>query len=203
LVVEDEPLMRELLCKALDDAGFITVPAGTAADGAKLFRLNDPDGAIIDIDLGAGPNGLALATRLRRDAPTLPLVFLTVAIDPRAVSGSPLPENAHFVVKTGLRDFEELVSIVDEAMRGVVGRVTRHDKTGRNPLATLTQAQIDALRLISEGYSNEQIAQKRGTTLRAAEQLVSKTLARLGINQESGNRRVLASRAFENRPRHD
>jgi DNA-binding NarL/FixJ family response regulator len=196
LVVEDQPFFRELVCHALDDAGFVTVPAGTASDAAKLFRLNDPDGAIIDIDLGAGPNGVALANRLRREVPTLPLVFLTVRRDPRAVGGPHIPSDAHFLNKQALSDINELLEVVDLALRGTSGKLMRHDKSASNPLAVLTSAQIDVLRLISEGYTNEQIATARGTSLRAAELLVSKTLTKVGIDNGVGNRRVLAARAF-------
>ncbi|NBX23166.1 MAG: DNA-binding response regulator [Microbacteriaceae bacterium] len=196
LVVEDEPFMRELVCRALDDASFVTIPAGTATDAVKLFRLNDPDGAIVDIDLGAGPNGVMLATRLRRDVATLPLIFLTIKEDPRTVDGPSIPDDAHFLNKKRLSDVDALISVVDDAMRGTPGVVTRHDRTGANPLLTLTQDQVDVLRLIAEGLSNQQIADERGTTLRAAELLVSRTLGRVGIDEKSGNRRVLAARAF-------
>jgi DNA-binding NarL/FixJ family response regulator len=196
LVVEDEPFLRELVCRALDEAGFVSVPAGTASDAAKLFRLNDPDGAVIDIDLGAGPNGAVLASRLRREEPTLPLIFLTVRSDPRGVDGPDIPSDAHFLNKQTLTDVKELLDVVDIALRGTSGKITRHDKTTSNPLAVLTPAQVEVLRMISEGYTNEQIAVARGTTLRAAELLVSKTLSRVGIDATRGNRRVLAARAF-------
>jgi DNA-binding NarL/FixJ family response regulator len=196
LVVEDEPFMRELVCRALDDAGFETVPAGTAADAVKLFRLNDPDAAIVDIDLGAGPNGAMLATRLRRDSADLPLIFLTIRADPRAVDGPQIPDDAHFLNKRSLADVDELIRVVDMAMRVSTTKATRHDRSSANPLRDLTKAQIDVLRLISEGMSNEQIASARGTTLRATELLVSRTLTRVGIDANSGNRRVLAARKF-------
>ena len=196
LVVEDEPFLRELVCKALDEAGFITVPAGTAADAAKLFRLSDPDGAVIDLDLGPGPNGLILAARLSRDVPGIPIIFLTVWSDPRSVEGPQIPVSAHFVNKRGLRDIDEFVAIVDRALRGNGTAPTRHDKTNLNKLLDLTQAQIDVLRLISEGFTNEQIAQARGTSLRAAELLIGKTLKRIGVDELAGNRRVLAARKF-------
>lgn len=194
LVVEDEPFLRELVCRALDDAGFVTVPAGTAADAVKLFRLNDPDAALVDIELGAGPNGIMLATRLRRDVPELPLVFLTVRADPRAAGGPQIPPDAHFVQKKGLKDVNDLIAVMDGAMRGARSETTRHDKSDLNPLRSLTTKQIETLRLIGEGLTNEQIASVRGITLRAAEVMVSKTLKLVGIDETAGNRRVLATR---------
>jgi DNA-binding NarL/FixJ family response regulator len=196
LVVDDETFMRELICRVLDDEGFLTIPAGTATDAVKLFGLNDPDAAIVDINLGAGPNGVMLATRLRREAPALPLVFLTVRVDPRAVEGPGIPDDAHFLTKSNLADVSELIAVVDDALRGTDGHVTRHDRSPANPLAGLTAVQVDVLRLIADGLTNEQIASARGTTLRAAELLISRTLARAGISADKGNRRVLAARKF-------
>jgi DNA-binding NarL/FixJ family response regulator len=174
----------------------VTVPAGTATDAIKLFHLNDPDAAIIDIDLGAGPNGVMLARRLRRENSSVPLIFLTIRVDPRGVEGPEIPEDAHYLNKRSLADVEELIRVVDSALRGSSDHVTRHDKSASNPLSDLTKAQVDVLRLISKGMSNEQIAVERGTSLRATELLVSRTLSRVGIDSESGNRRVLAARKF-------
>jgi DNA-binding NarL/FixJ family response regulator len=83
---------------------------------------------------------------------------------------------------------------MDGAMRGARSETTRHDKSDLNPLRSLTTKQIETLRLIGEGLTNEQIASVRGITLRAAEVMVSKTLKLVGIDETAGNRRVLATR---------
>lgn len=194
LVVEDEPLFRELVCAALDNAGFTSVPAGTATDAVKLSHLNDPDGAIIDIDLGGGPNGLVLAARLRKEMPHLALVFLTAFTDPRSVLGPAIPEDARFVQKSLVKDVSHLNAVMDEAMRGLP-IVTRHLTDATNPLAVLTNKQVDVLRMMAEGLTNEQIAEVRGTTVRAVEMLVRNLFRRVGPDEGgSGKRRALASR---------
>jgi DNA-binding NarL/FixJ family response regulator len=196
LIVEDEPFLREMLCKALDSAGFHTFPASTAIEASRIFSMKDPDGALIDIDLGNQPNGVVLAARFRRSAPNFPIVFLTGLTDPRVVEGPGIPSNSDYVVKTKLNNVDQLVAILDGSLRGASKTAIRHDQSDLNPLAVLTSAQVNVLRLIAEGLSNEQIAETRGTTLRATEVLVSKTLTRLGIDKGTGNRRVQASRVF-------
>lgn len=193
LVVEDEPLFRELVCLALENAGYTTISAETAMDAVKLSRLNDPDGAIIDIDLGDGPNGLALVARLRKEMPHLALVILTAFTDPRSVAGPGIPEDARFVQKTLVKDVSHLNAVLDEAMRGLP-TVTRHTTDAVNPLAHLTNKQVDVLRLMADGLTNEQIADVRGTTVRAVEMLVQNLFRRVGLNDVgSRNRRILAS----------
>jgi DNA-binding NarL/FixJ family response regulator len=52
--------------------------------------------------------------------------------------------------------------------------------------------------MLSEGYTNSAIAKKRGTSLRAAETLVQRTFASMGIkNDEDFNPRVLAVRMWQ------
>jgi len=193
LVVDDEPLMLELICRSLDEAGFLALPTKNASEALKLFRTNNPDVAVIDVNLGAGPNGVMLASSFRREDPYVPIVLLTVKVDPRAVDGPVLPSDVHFLNKASLSDVHEFLRVVDAAARGQ-GGVTRHDRTSKNPLKGLSNAQVEVLRLIADGLTNEQIAKARGTSLRAAELLVSRTFTRVGIDSGSGNRRVLAAR---------
>src|SRR5215207_8971903 len=75
LVVEDEPVLRETIAAALQDAGFVVL---AAADGRGLDAAVDrfrPDAAVLDISL-PGPDGLTLARRLQARAPTA-VVFVT------------------------------------------------------------------------------------------------------------------------------
>jgi two-component system OmpR family response regulator len=78
LVVEDDAAIREALVVALSDEGYEVRPAEDgilALRGAEEFR---PDLAIVDIRLPRGPDGLAVARRLR-EAMNLPVLFVTAA----------------------------------------------------------------------------------------------------------------------------
>jgi two-component system, OmpR family, response regulator len=78
LVVEDDGAVREALCAALWAEGYEVqdCPDGSFSD--SLVEEFDPDLAVLDVRLGRGPGGLAVAHRLRavRD---LPIIFLTAA----------------------------------------------------------------------------------------------------------------------------
>jgi len=80
LVVEDEPLLRMLVRDVLEEAGFEVTEAANA--GAALAALASvPQGAatvlVTDVDLGAGPDGVALASWARRMRPGLPVLYVT------------------------------------------------------------------------------------------------------------------------------
>jgi len=78
LLVEDDPLTREVLSAALTGTGF---EVHTEADGSRVERAAQsfrPDIALIDMRLGDGVNGLTVARRLK-STDDFPLLFLTSA----------------------------------------------------------------------------------------------------------------------------
>lgn len=79
LLVEDEPLILEILAGALEDGGFET-RAATSGDEAlaMLDQPGDPLGGLVtDIKLGSGPSGWDVARKARELEPTLPVVYIT------------------------------------------------------------------------------------------------------------------------------
>jgi CheY-like chemotaxis protein len=76
LLVEDEPMLSELLTEALIDKGF-AVHAAPDADGAlKHLRSGaDVDLMFTDIDLGEGMDGAQLACVARELRPKLPIIY--------------------------------------------------------------------------------------------------------------------------------
>jgi DNA-binding NtrC family response regulator len=76
LLVEDEPLLGELMTEALTEKGFAVV-AATDARGAlhHLLSGGDCDLLFTDIDLGAGMDGATLAQLVHAIRPGLPIVY--------------------------------------------------------------------------------------------------------------------------------
>lgn len=80
LVVDDEPLVEDLMRCALEDAGYSVVSAHCGAEAVRL--LSGPDqhwaGVVTDINLGAGsPPGWEVARRAREVAPSLPVIYVS------------------------------------------------------------------------------------------------------------------------------
>lgn len=199
LVVEDDSLLRELVAVALESRGFRVVTAASAADARRAHHQVDPDGLVLDVDLGPGPSGFDLADALRRQTPHLPIVFLTNLPDPRFADRDPegLPTGVAYLRKSALSDIDALVDALDQALRGDVSAEHRHDRDANRPMAALTRKQIDVLRLIVEGRTNAQIAADRGISLKAVEEVVGRTFAALGLDANvDGNLRVTAVRRY-------
>lgn len=199
LLVEDEPLLRELLAVALESSGFQVVTAANAADARRAFRRVDPDGLVLDIDLGSGPNGFDLADALRRNSPHVAVVFLTNVPDPRFVGREPdqLPSGIAYLRKSELSDVSTLIDALDQTLKGLPSAQHRHDQAAGRPLASLTRKQIAVLRLVADGHTNAQIAEIRDVSLKAVEETLSRIFHALHLDADhDGNQRVAATRMY-------
>lgn len=78
LVVEDEPLVRSALEKALGDDGWSVWALADGRDIEHAVRQFQPDVALIDVHLPVGPDGYQLALGLRANS-DIPVLFLSAA----------------------------------------------------------------------------------------------------------------------------
>lgn len=195
LVVEDDALLRELLASALESKGYLVQSAANISDAKRAFTSSDPDGVVLDIDLGPGPNGFDFAHIIRTEAPETGIVFLTHLPDSRfaAVDPDGLPTGIAYLRKSALSDLNVLFNALDAAMVGDVSSEFRHDRDKERPLAHLTRKQIEVLRLMTAGQSNAQIAAARGTTVKAVEDAIRRACEAIGVDGSiEGNSRTSA-----------
>jgi DNA-binding NarL/FixJ family response regulator len=84
-----------------------------------------------------------------------------------------------------------------EVLAGRVSSGHRHDQNPDRPLADLSRMQLEVLKLVAMGKSNQQIAEERDRSLGAVESMLSRIFAILGIDASAdGNARVEASRQY-------
>lgn len=199
LIVEDEPFVRGLVVRVIEEAGFEALPAGSVPEALALVEDHDPDAAILDIELGPGPSGIDLAAALIASMPHLALVFLTQAAAPD-IGGRPtsIPDSAAYLVKRSLGDPGTLLEALELVLSdGDPSGRFREDRERIDPLGRLSAAQRDTLRLIAEGLSNEEIAKQRSTSVRAVEAMVSRIFAVLDVAGDSRiSPRVAATRIY-------
>lgn len=189
LVVEDDAFVRATITTALRFHEFdVVASVGTAVEAIEAFRANEPDVALLDLDLGGGPTGADLAVGMRRLDPDIGIVFLTSFEDPRLLDTrlSTMPERCGYVVKQSLEDTRFLAEALHGA--GDVDEVPRVD---------LTESQIETLRLLASGLSNTEIARLRVVELSSVEKAISRTAAALGLDKDqTTNQRVALARAY-------
>jgi DNA-binding NtrC family response regulator len=95
LVAEDQPLLLLDLIDQLAEFGHEAVPASSARTAARLLDTN-VDALVTDIEMGEGPDGLALARFAAKSRPGLPIVVVSGGIRPTAEE---LPSGALFIPK--------------------------------------------------------------------------------------------------------
>lgn len=189
--------MRSLLAGVLEAAGFDVTTAANAADASRIIRKVDPDGLVVDVELGPGPTGLDLVESFLVQMPHLAIVILTRIPDGRFVGKKTptLAPNIAWLRKQEISDPQTLIDVLEKTLQEQAMRSDRADLHQGRPFAKLSDAQVEILRLIAEGLTNAEIAQQRGTSVRAVEHLIRRAFAAADIGtQESQNPRVAATR---------
>ena len=81
LLVEDEPLIRDLLQGALEDGGFEVAYAnnGDGAIDVLQRRPGEFAGVVTDVDLGGGMTGWDVGHAARRISPVIAVVYMSGA----------------------------------------------------------------------------------------------------------------------------
>jgi DNA-binding NarL/FixJ family response regulator len=198
MVVEDNQFMRALITELLEKQGFEVQAVDTTSAAVKLAASFDPDAAILDVELGTGPNGFDLARILRESNPEIGLLFLTNIPDPKTigVDNRSIPKDAAYLVKESVGNIELLLKAIKASLRGRVGAELRQDREVHS-LSNLSRSQLDLLHMAALGLSNTEIAQRRGTTVRAVENLFKRAIDAAGIEVGPGEHgRVLAVRKY-------
>ena len=77
LVVDDNWWMRALIRMGLEEAGFAVEEAPDAEAALAVIDTAPVRVLVSDVDLGPGPDGLALAAAARRRRPRLPTVYVS------------------------------------------------------------------------------------------------------------------------------
>jgi DNA-binding NarL/FixJ family response regulator len=197
LIVDDSEFARTLLAGSLSEAGLEVVSAvATAGEAVLAAREHQPHSALLDLNLGPGPNGIDLAQALRRIDPAVGIVILTTYEDPRLlpVDTESLPLGSVYVIKDSVTDIQVLVDAVDRSIDGASRMRISDPPTSRE----LTDAQADVLRMIAEGMSNAEIARRRGVSERTVENTIGRIALRFGLRQSpDSNLRVKLVRAYQ------
>lgn len=199
LVVEDDLLTLGLLAEILTQSGFVVGAAATVAQARLMWERMSPEAVVLDVDVGPGVNGFDLADAFLARSPSLAVLFLSNLPDARFAGRDPgsLPAGVGYLRKDRLAEPKALVA----ALNAVLGRSSidtpREDLDPDRPLAGLSRTQVEVLRMVALGMSNQQIADERGTTPRAVHNVLTRTMALIGaVETGEGSARVAAAREF-------
>ncbi len=180
VVVDDEPLICSIIAEILESEGWEVARAHDALGALTAVTESTPSLIVADIDLGIGPTGIDVVQRVRSDFPDIGVVFITNLADPRITGKGwdTIPSDASYIVKTELNSTNALREAVSLALTKGEALRQIHES---EPVRALSNLQIAVLKLVSAGLSNEEIANERGTTVRAVERMIGRMISAAGI----------------------
>lgn len=207
VVVEDHFVTREGLRRLLDDQPGISVvgAAGDVVEAMAMVHEHAPDVLVTDIRMPPThtTEGIDLAHAVKRSLPACGVVVLSQHDDEEYIWSLLAHGVAGYAYLHKLRmgDVEQLVRAIREVAAGgsvldpaIVQRMlaARTGKPG-SPLMELTAGELDALRLMAEGYSNVGIAERCHVAIGTVEKRIAAVFMKLGLmDREDVNRRVHA-----------
>ena len=198
LLVEDEDFTRTMVSEMLSASGITVLSVPSVAEALKSMDEFDPHVVLTDLDLGHGPDGADLLTKVAEERPWTGMVVMTAHASPELAinDASRIPEQAGYIVKSEIHSIQNLISVIQESII-MPGNFNSSDGANEEKI-TITTTQAEILRMIADGLSNTAIAEARGITLRAAEALIQRTFLALGVSGDSTiNPRVVAVRKWQ------
>ncbi|MBC7234429.1 MAG: response regulator transcription factor [Chloroflexi bacterium] len=176
LLVDDQAIVRQGLRSLLSLEPDIVV-VGEAADGEQALRLVaqlQPEIVLLDVRM-PHMDGLTALRRIKNLAPRVSVIMVTLYDDPNYLLEAVASGAAGYILKDASR--EELVravrvvadggAIIDPTMMpGLLRQIAQILPVHGVPLLPheelaerLTEREIEVLRLIAKGYTNQQIAE--------------------------------------------
>ena len=120
MLVEDDEFTRSTVKSALQSQGLnIVYDTPLVKDGIEFAKQNRPDVAVLDYNLGKGPNGIDLANQLRRMQPEIGIVLLTAFLNPAELDTKilQLPAGSRYLVKHSVSNIKVLVKEIVESAK--------------------------------------------------------------------------------------
>jgi len=177
--------------------------ASASSDGESALAdilAADPDVAIIDISMPK-LDGLQVIARLRAERPDLKMLALTVHEDAAYL---------HQVLRAGADGYllkrsaaEEVVRAIHDVSAGnrfidpaIAGKVTEIASDEPPPLALLSEREIDVLRLLAQGFTSKEIADRLDIGVKTVETYKSRATTKLDLRTRAQIVRFAATQGW-------
>jgi DNA-binding NarL/FixJ family response regulator len=204
LIIEREPLFRRGLagCLAMDDGLELVGAGGSADEGYRLADEFVPDVLLVGTTLTDAP-GLAAATEFRRRFPSIATIvvaaqetddelFAAIRAGASAYCGQDIEETklialikrastGEYVINEQLLDKPYVAARVLEQFRSA----TTSDLAPTSAFAPLTDRELEILKKVSDGLTNQEIGYALGISAQTVKNHVTSILRKLAVNDRT------------------
>ena len=194
VLVDDHAILRQGLRAVLEREADLEVvgEASSEAEAQAVVRATHPDVVLLDLKLSAGSDfeGLSLCAKLSEAHPDLGLLVLTTFLDEDLVVRAVHAGARGYVVKDV--DTTELVRAIRAVSDGQSAFDSRtaaavvRSISGRNEARQhLTDRELEVLRLLATGLSNNKIGEKLFISATTAKFHVSNIMRKLEVSRRA------------------
>jgi DNA-binding NarL/FixJ family response regulator len=194
LLADDHVVLRtglRMLINAQPDME-VVAEASNGEDAARLAREVRPDIVLMDITM-PGAGGIEATIRIRRESPAVRVLALTMHDDAAYLRSILAAGAAGYVVKRAAD--AELLSAIRTTYRGetylapslagamvqeVLGRKPRKG-SAEVPGDTLSEREREVLRLVAQGHTNEEIADRLFISAKTVATYRARLMEKLGL----------------------
>jgi two-component system, NarL family, response regulator LiaR len=190
LLADDHAVVRQGLAMflALDPELEVIGHAENGAEAVRLAHELKPDVVLMDL-LMPVMDGITAIGRIRRELPDTEVVAVTSVLEDASVVGAVRAGAIGYLLKDTQAD--ELCRAIKAAAAGQVqlspqaaARLMREVRAPENP-ESLTEREIDVLRLLARGKANKEVAQDLSIGEKTVKTHVSNILAKLGVQSRT------------------
>ena len=191
MIVDDHEMVRRGACSYLEAQQDISVvaQAGSGEEAVKLAREFVPDVVLMDLVM-PGMDGVDATRKVKDVSPRTQIIVLTSFHQDEFI----FPALQAGAISYLLKDVKasELVEAIRRAARGeatlhpkIAARVIKTfrslDSEDTTPFITLTEREMEVLKLIAKGHSNDQIAEQLVISIGTVKGHVSNILSKLHL----------------------
>lgn len=200
VVVDDHAMVRKGLRMALEAHADLRVvgEAGNLQDAVEVVARTKPDVVTLDLSM-PGPSGAASIARLKAACGGARIVVVTMHDDPAHVRAA-LAMGAQGFVNKSAAD-TELVAAVRAVSRGrifvdvgdaaTLESILSPGTRGDSPAVDqLSEREREVLRQVANGYTNQQIADDMGLSVKTVESYRARLMRKLGLRERADLVRV-------------
>ena len=187
IIVEDHAIFREGLKRVIDEMEDVEL-VGEAENGAifiEMLKKVTPDIVLMDIQMPV-MDGLEATEKALKLYPSLKILVISMLGDEEFVYSMVEKGVSGFILKTsGIQDLERAVKKIadgqqyysEEIMGILVKKVRSVDYVEK---ITFTEKELEVLRMLCKGFSNNDIADKLFMSVRTVEGYRNKLLQKTG-----------------------